>query len=321
MRLAHVLTSLVLVASASCGPYSFSEGIALKTTPKLLKRGQPALQMESDYEMARQAIPGALKTVESFWVNVPDNPQLLSILTEGYCQYGTAFVEDDWEAAKFKKDIAAIDYHNERSTKMFTRCLNYALRMLGGRWQKEIFLETETVTKLVKDTGSGKRFPMLFAGLALGSLINHNLTRIEMLAYLDTVQRIIGRVLEIDGPNPKGCPPAPAVCQATVAHLALPYVALGMLNTARGKAMGGDPDKGRAMFEKALAITDNRFLLARTLMAFRVGLANNDRKFFHDQLKQVLETPPSVWPEQRLANEVAHRKARRYLSQEKELFQ
>ena len=39
------------------------------------------------------------------------------------------------------------------------------------------------------------------------------------------------------------------------------------------------------------------------------------------QLKQVLETPPSVWPEQRLANEVAHRRARRYLSHEKEWFQ
>jgi hypothetical protein len=35
----------------------------------------------------------------------------------------------------------------------------------------------------------------------------------------------------------------------------------------------------------------------------------------------VIETPPSVWPEQRLANEVAHRKARRYLSKEKDIFQ
>ncbi len=94
-----------------------------------------------------------------------------------------------------------------------------------------------------------------------------------------------------------------------------------MINTARGKAMGGDPDKGRAMFEQALKVTDNKFLLARTLMAYRVGLATNDRKFFHEQLKQVLETAPSVWPEQRLANEVAHRKARRYLSHEKDLFQ
>jgi hypothetical protein len=94
-----------------------------------------------------------------------------------------------------------------------------------------------------------------------------------------------------------------------------------MLHSARPKAMGGDPDRAKRHFEEALRLTNNRFLLARTLMAYRVGLATNDRKFFHDQLKMVLETPPSVFPEQRLANEVAHRKARRYLSQEKELFQ
>ena len=114
--------------------------------------------------------------------------------------------------------------------------------------------------------------------------------------------------------RPKSGPPS------NKSHAALPYIALGMIHTARGKAMGGDPDKGKAMFEMALKITDNKFLLARTLMAYRVGLANNDRKFFHDQLKIVLETAPSVWPEERLANEVAHRKARRYLSHEKSLF-
>ena len=47
----------------------------------------------------------------------------------------------------------------------------------------------------------------------------------------------------------------------------------------------------------------------------------NDRKLFHEQLVKVLETDPAIWPEQRLANEVAQRRARRYLSHEKELFQ
>jgi TRAP transporter T-component len=315
------LLSVTIAAATSCGPYSVGENLALKTTPRVLKRGQPALQMESDYELARQAIPGALKTVESFWINVPDNPQLLSILTEGYCQYGTAFVEDDWEQAKLDKNIAAIEYHNDRSSKIFTRCLNYALMGLGDRWKKDIFGTPEEVAKLVKDTGKGKRFEMMFAGLALGSMINHNLTRIEMIGYLDTVGQILRRVIEIDGPNPKACPPQPAACPASVAHLVLPHIAFGMLDTARGKSMGGDPDKGRAAFQKALDMTGGRFLLARTLMAYRYGIAMNDRKFFHEQLKIVLETPPSVWPEQRLANEVAHRKARRYLSKEKELFQ
>lgn len=318
MRLASLLALVVL---ASCGPYSVGENLALKTTPKVLKRGQPALQMESDYELARQAIPGALKTVENFWINAPDNEQLLQLLTEGYCQYGTAFVEDDWEAAKLRKDIEMIEYHNDRSTKMFTRCLNYALTMLGDRWKKEIFGTPEQVAALVKDTGKGKRFQLMFAGLALGSLINHNLTRIEMLGYLDTVNQIMRRVIEIDGPSPKTCPPPPAACPASTAHLLMPHVAFGMLDTARSKALGGDPEKGRASFQKAIDMSGGRFLLARALMGIRYGIAMNDRKFFHEQLKIVLETPPSVWPEQRLANEVAHRKARRYLAKEKELFQ
>ncbi len=308
MRVALALASLVAFTASGCDIGK----LTVNTTSKVLERGQPSLQQEADYEMARQAIPGALKTVESFWIVDPDNARLTKILTEGYCQYGTAFVEDDWEAAKFKKDLEQIEYHNNRASKIFTRCLNYALKTLGGRWQKELFADSQdTVNKLIKDTGSGKRFPLMFAGAALGSLINHNLTRIEMIAYLPTVEAILNRVIEIDAKSPP----------KNKAHAALPYIALGMIHTARGKALGGDPDKGKAMFEMALKVTDNKFLLARTLMAYRVGLATNDRKFFHEQLKQVLETSPAVWPEQRLANEVAHRKARRYLSHEKDLFQ
>jgi hypothetical protein len=307
MRLATIL-GLVLAALVATG--CDIGKITVNTTSKVLVRAQPSLQQESDYEMARQAIPGALKTVEGFWIVDPDNANLIKILTEGYCQYATAFVEDDWEVAKFAKDIRATEYHNERATKMFTRCLNYSLRSLGSRWQKEIFGTKEQVDKLLKDTGSGKRTPMMFAGLALGSIINHNLTRVEMLSYLETVQSIINRVIELDTKNPP----------SNLSHRALPYIALGMIHSARGRALGGDPDKAKASFEMALQVTGNKFLLARTLMGYRVGLVNNDRKFFHDQLKLVLETAPSVWPEQRLANEVAHRKARRYLSKEKELF-
>ena len=165
MRLLAIAISTVLLAGCSIG-----ENLAFKSTSKIMTRAQPGMQMESDYELAKYAIPASLKTVEGFWVAGPPDSareRLEKILTEGYCQYGTGFVEDDWEAAKFKKDLEAIDYHNTRSTKIFTRCLNYALKTLGKRWQKEIFEGPEVVAKLVKDTGKGKRFPMLMAGMAL----------------------------------------------------------------------------------------------------------------------------------------------------------
>ena len=287
----------------------------MKSTTKILAKAQPSLQMESDYELARQAIPGALKTLEGFWVAGPPpdaRERLERILTEGYCQYGTGFVAADWELAKFNKDLPAIEYNNDRATHIFTRCLNFSLKLLGKRWQKEIFGTPEEVAKLLKDTGKGHRFELMFAGAALGGLVNHNLTRIEMISYLGTVQAIMERVVEIDT---KSGPPA------NKAHAALPYVALGMIYSAKGKAMGGEPDKAKAMFEKAFEISGQKFLLAKTFMAYRVGLQTNDQKFFHENLVQVLNTAPSIWPEQRLANEIAHRRAKRYLSHEKELFQ
>ncbi len=285
--------------------------ITVGTTAHILVRAQPAINQESDYQLAHDAIPGTLKTIEGFWVVDPGNAELLGLLSEGYCQYGTAFIEDDWEVAKFAKKLDEIEYDNARATNIFTRCLNYALRQLGERWQTDLFGAPEGVARLAHDTDAGKRDPLMWAALALGSIINHNLNRVELLAYQPTVKLMLDRVLEIDRSHPPSRPD----------FAALPHIAFGMLYSATGVQTGGKPAEAKAEFETALQLTGNRFLLARTLMGYRLGLVNNDQKFFHDQLKQVLETPPSVWPEQRLANEVAHRRARRYLSHEKELFQ
>jgi hypothetical protein len=305
---ARLAFAAVLVASL---PACDIGRITVGTTAHILVRAQPALNQESDYQLAHDAIPATLKTIEGFWVVDPDNAELLGLLTEGYCQYGTAFIEDDWEVAKFAKKLDDIESSNARATHIFTRCLNYALRQLGAQWQTDLFGAPDAVSRLARDSEAGQRDALMWAALALGSIINHNLNRVEMLAYQPTVKLMLDRVLEID----KSHPPSRRD------YAALPHIAFAMLYSATGVQTGGKPAEARAEFEKALELTQNRFLLARTLMGYRLGLVNNNQKFFHDQLKQVLETAPSVWPEQRLANEVAHRRARRYLSHEKELFQ
>ncbi|HEX3759593.1 MAG TPA: TRAP transporter TatT component family protein [Kofleriaceae bacterium] len=308
----HARFALAAVLIASWASSACDVGrLTVGTTAHILVRAQPALNQESDYQLAHDAIPATLKTIEGFWVVDPDNAELLGLLTEGYCQYGTAFIEDDWEIAKFAKKLDEIESNNARATHIFTRCLNYALRQLGERWQTELFGAPDGVVKLAHDTDPDKRDPLMWAALALGSIINHNLSRVELLAYQPTVKTMLDRVVEIDGAHSPSRPD----------YAALPHIAFGMLYSATGAQTGGKPDLARAEFEKALQLTGNRLLLARALMGYRIGLVNNDQKFFHDQLKQVLETAPSVWPEQRLANEVAHRRARRYLSHEKELFQ
>jgi hypothetical protein len=304
MRLGVATVVLLSVAACDLGQ------VTVSTTAKVLVRAQPAIQQESDYQLAHDAIPATLKTIEGFWIVDPENANLLGLLTEGYCQYGTGFVEDDWEIAKFAKQLDAVQEDNARATHIFTRCLNYALKQLGGDWQDQLFGSLDQVKQLVARTGAEHRDPMMWAALALGSIINHNLNRPELLSYVSTVRVILDRVLELDG----------AALPARPDYAALPHIGYGMLQTAVGPQFGGEPDRAKAHFETALKLTGDKFLLARTLMAYRVGVITNNRAFFHAQLKQVIETAPSVWPEQRLANEVAHRRARRYLAHEKALF-
>ncbi len=300
------LLACIAAAVASCDLQKFT----VNQTAPVLKSANASLQQESDFETAYRAIPGALKTVEGFWVVNPDNKELTEILTEGYCQYGTAIVEDDWEVAKFAKKLDEVDYDDARATKAFTRCLNYALLQLGDRWQRDLYGTSDAVLAMIKDTGHDKRTPMMWAALAIGSIINHNLRRPEALAFIPLVKAMLLRVVELDKTDP------PSNEQLA----ALPHVALGMIYSAASKQFGGDANAATAEFQLALELTHDKLLLARTLYAYRVGLQTNNRKLFHDQLVQVLSTDPAVWPEQRLANEVAHRKARRYLSHEKDLF-
>ncbi len=302
-----------LLCLAGCG--GVIRHSAASTTAEILARAQPSLQMESDYELASRAVPGALKTIEGFYV-ADEQPVLRGILAEGYCQYATAFVEDEWEVAKFAQKLDDVAYHNERATKMFTRCMNYALQDLGSGFQKDLFGTADASAKRISSTGGDKRLPLLWVGAGLGGMINHNLDSTEMLSYLPVVKQIMQRVVQLDGAK------TPSDCDSNcLVHRALPHIALGMLNSGASKQFGGDPAAAAAEFQQALAITGDRMLLARVLWAYRVGVMTNDRKLFHEQLVKVLQTDPAIWPEQRLANEVAHRRARRYLSHEKELFQ
>lgn len=319
---------LACVVAVVAGCQGTIQHQAASTTAQILARAQPALQMESDYELASRAVPGALKTIEGFYV-ADEQPVLREILTEGYCQYATAFVEDEWEVAKFAKDLDATAYQNERASKMFTRCFNYALMDLPKGFDKDLFGPPDTAIKRINATGGDHRTPLMWAGVGLGGMINHNLTRVEMLSYIPIVKAILERIVAIDTAQRgqiDGTKKVPCDAGCTV-RLALPHIALGMVYSAASAQFGGDANRAKSEFQTALRITadaqhpDGKMLLARALLGYRVGIMTNDRKLFHDELSKVLETDPGIWPEQRLANEVAQRRARRYLSHEKELFQ
>jgi hypothetical protein len=304
-----LLLALSVVALGATGCPGQIQHAASGTTTSILFKAQPSLKQESDFLLARAAIPGTLKTIEGFWVADP-NDTLRGMLTEGFCQYGIGFIEDDWEIDLINKDFDKAAEDEAHATKMFLRCMNYALMSLGKKWQDGLFGDTDSVAKLVASASSSQRTPLMWAAIGLGSMINHNKDNVELVAQAPTAKAMLLKVVEIDEKHP----PSDKILAA------LPHLALGLLYTAGGTQLGGDAKLATEHFQKALALTDGKFLLARVNYARKVGVMIQDRKLFHDELVKVLQTDPAIWPEQRLANEIAHRRARRYLSQEKELF-
>lgn len=284
--------------------------LTVNTTSKVLVKAQPSLKQEPDYEMASRAIPASLKTVEGFHMVDPENKRLVKILAEGYCQYATGFIEDEWEVASLDKRFDDAEYHSQRATKAFIRCMGYGLELLGGDWKKALVGDAASFAKKVSGAGKDERDGLLWTGVGLAGAINQNKDDIALVSQLPKARAIFEKVAQLDE-NDEG---------RDAALRALPHIALASMAVAMSKALGGKPEVGAKHFQRAMEITKNKFLLAKVFYARRYAVAVQDKALFRKALVEVLQTDPAVWPDQRLANEIAHRRARRYLKNEKEWF-
>ena len=301
------IAAAVLIASlSSCNITK----LTVNTTSKVLVKAQPAIKQEPDYDMAARAIPASLKTVEGFHMVDPENKRLVKILAEGYCQYATGFIEDEWEIAELDKRFDEAEYQSQRATKAFIRCMGYGLEMLGGDWKKALAGNNADFIKKVSGADKDDRDGLLWVGVGLAGAINQNKDDIALVAHLAKARAIFERIAQLDENDNDRDPTLRA----------LPHIALASMAVALSKAMGGDPVLGQKHFQRAMEITQNKFLLAKVFYARRYAVAVQDKALFEKALVEVLQTDPAIWPEQRLANEIAHRRARRYLKNEKEWF-
>jgi len=299
-RLAFSLLLAAAIPLSACNLVKFTAD----TTADVLEVAAPGLNQESDPQFAREAAPGQLKTVEGFYLASPGNPKIIKILAQGYCEYAFGFLQDDIETYEMdgKPELAAPIA--KRATGLFLRCMNYSIKLLGSSWDAALRGDLAAFEKKVAAAGSDDITGMFFMALGLASAINLNRDNIDLVAYLPKARILFERVLKLNEKYYNGG-----------AHMAM-----GMLLTSQGDAIGGNSVEGKKHFERAIEITGGKYLMPKVLFALNYGVVTGNQKFFHDTLVEVLSTSPAVWPEQRLANELAHLRAQRYLKHEKEWF-
>lgn len=123
------------------------------------------------------------------------------------------------------------------------------------------------------------------------------------IADLPKIERLLQRVVELDPAHDHG--------QA--------YVYLGVFNSLRPEAVGGNPALGRAYFEKAIALSGGRNLYAKTLFAQYYARLVFDQELHDRLLNEVLSADP-VAPGFTLTNTLAQERARKLLESGKDYF-
>ena len=281
------LLFLVLGLVGGCSPSRF----AVQATLPLVGSQILAMQEESDPVLAEKAIPANLKMLEGLLKQDPDNAWILENLAEGFCGYAFSFLEDTEPG---------------RASSLYERGKDYALRATIIRTGREKWqdLSLDEWSLVLKEVEVAHQPPLFWLGQCWGGWLMQNLDSVEAFADIPRLETLMKKVHELN----------PAF------HHAGPNLFLGAFYGGRSRMLGGNPEKSRHHFEKALELTENKYLLVRLLFAKTYAVQNQDRELFESQLQAVLQAPPNLFPEQRLANEVARKKAAQLLGQIDELF-
>lgn len=301
----NLYIGLGLLLLPGCNMNEFTTNL---TAPVLYAAANEAFGYESDLEFVREAGPANLVTLAGFLYSSPKSRYLLHSCAQGFSEYTFGFLEDDLEQLPDDdKHEAQRKALTSRATDQYDRALGYALRLIAlddknfeAAFKKDVAATEGAAKKLDKDSTAG----LLFAGISLASGINLNRNDVARVVNLPKAVAMIKRSYELD----------PKFHNSNAAML------LGVVHASQGKAMGGNPELAKKFFDEAVANTGGKFLLIKVMFARTYAVTTQDRPLFESTLKEVLAAAPDILPEQRLANEIAKRRAKRYLDHVEDYF-
>ena len=281
------LLFLLIVLLSACAT---NKTMTVAATASLLEDVAKASYKQSDLMLIRRGMPSYLMLIDGMVEALPDNKRLLVSAAQLYASYASAFIQDEDEAY---------------ATVLYTRAKEYAFRALEQNGFKNPatrpFQEFEDgLTDLGK-----KDVPYIFwAASCWGSWISLNQGSMEAMAELPRVELLMKKVLELD----------------EAFYFGGAHIFMGALEASKPKVAGGDLDRARDHFLRAIELGDEKFLMARIYYADYYAKKAFDEELFISILEKVREIPADIIPELTLLNTVAHAKAKEMLGRVDEYF-
>jgi hypothetical protein len=250
---------------------------------------QAAVLNQNDPETVRDGAPAYMLLLDSFLQGSPDDPELLGAAANLYASYGAVFADDPARAARLTE-----------------RARNYAARAICLRyddacgWPGMPFGAFAATLPDLSPEHADAAYSYAMASLA--SLRAHS-GDWNALAELPHMEALLQRYLEIaDGDS-----------------AAQVYTWLGVLATLRPPALGGQPEQGRAYFERAVELSGGRDLGVKVEFARGYARLLYDRELHDRLLGEVMGADPEV-PGLTLTNVLAQRDAAKLLASADEYF-
>lgn len=257
---------------------------------------------DDDPELVRDAVPFALKTIESLIEQSPKHQPLLTTAASGFTQYGYAFVQQEADFAE-AHDLEQATRMRVRAKKLYLRAVDYGMRGLevdipGFRER----LSTEPNAVLAK--AGRKHVPLLYwTAAAWAAAFAVDVNDAELSIRQSTIEKMMRRALALD----------PAWEQGSLHDFFISW-------EAAHATAGGSMAQAREHFAQATRLSNGTRLAPYVSLAESVSIQENNRKEFETLLHQALAIDINKAPDQKLANVISQRRARWLLARIDDLF-
>lgn len=282
---------VIIVAALALVLSGCVQSIAISTVGGIVEDGFVAFTEEDDLAFAESSLPGNLKLVEVLLKSEPDNERLLLLASQGYASYALAFLEDS---------------DRDRARSFYLRGRDFGLRLLREDQElaRAIDGSPDDLRALLASRDKALVPAIFWTAFGWGGYVQLALDSPDALADIPRVEAMMEFVAAADSGFYYGG-----------AH-----IFLGTLAGMRPRLLGGDPDRSRAHFEAALRLNGGAFLMTQVYYAKSYAVQTLDEELFVSLLETVRATPLDILPENRLANNVAKRKAEALLARRSDLF-
>ena len=248
-----------------------------------------AITGNPDIETVREGLPAYLIMVDSFISDETKSPGLLQAAAILNGSYASGFVADV-----------------DRQLLLTEKSLQYALRAGCSALKWMCSIRTMTYDELRVNVANlrPKHVPVAYTlASSWAGWIQARSEDWSAIGELARVKILMVRVNELDELYDNGGPP----------------MYLGVFETLLPPAYGGRPELGREYFERAIEISQGRFLYAKVLFAENYARMVYDRELHDRLLSEVIDEDP-VEEGMTLQNSIAQQRARALLEESDEVF-